>query len=189
MRVVQGLWGLGAALVWCGRALNAPTALRCSVLRAVEELATRALRAPLRQPRRRMITNALRAARNPCAPRRPRIRAAPGPHRPGATSVWWGWVSSEALQDFECLGRRACRRYNATIAATERRGRRCPVVAISAARRGAQTPGRCAQRTSLSDSPRLFERSARRARSEFRGAPRQRAPQVRRRVQRPTAPL
>ena len=42
----KGVWGPLASLHWGGRALNAPTALRCSVLRPVAELTA------FRQPRR-----------------------------------------------------------------------------------------------------------------------------------------
>ena len=71
-----------------------------------------------------------------------------------------------------------------------------PSVAAGAARRGrflgrrgADRTGRCAQRTSSSFWPRLSERSARRARSEFCGPTRAGAPQGSRRVQRPTVPV
>ncbi len=64
-----------------------------------------------------------------------------------------------------------------------------PVAARLLGRRGAQGLRPGAQRRSSSFSSRLFERSARRARSEFRDGPQDRAPQGSRRVQRPTAPV
>ena len=78
----QGLRGPRAALHWGGRALNAPTALRCSVLRPHRQ--TRCVRCALyaQTMAMSMMTNALRAGRKPCAPRRPRRRAATGPHTP-----------------------------------------------------------------------------------------------------------
>jgi hypothetical protein len=68
----QGLRGPRAALHWGGRALNAPTALRCSVLRPHRQ--TRCVRCALyaQTVAMSMMTNALRAGRKPCAPQRPR---------------------------------------------------------------------------------------------------------------------
>jgi hypothetical protein len=137
----------------------------------------------------KVLTNALRAGRKPCAPRRPRGAPHPAPTGLGRRAFGGGGFRRSASGGFECCWLARVPKVLLHFATPERRGRRCPVVAISAARRGAQTPGRCAQRTSTSNSPRLSERSARRARSEFLGAPRRRAPQVRRRVQRPTASL
>ncbi len=68
----KGPRGQRAALHCGGRALNAPTALRCAVLRPHRQ--TRCVRCALcaRTVAMRMMTNALRAGRKPCAPQRHR---------------------------------------------------------------------------------------------------------------------
>ncbi len=68
----EGPWGQRAALHCGGRALNAPTALRCSVLRP--HRGTRCVRFALyaQTAAMSMITNALRAGRKPCVPQRHR---------------------------------------------------------------------------------------------------------------------
>ena len=84
----KGVWGPVAALHWGGRALNAPTALRCAVLRPHRQ--TRCVRFALcaQTVAMSMMTNALRAGRKPCAPRRPRRRATPDPHTPLPPGSW-----------------------------------------------------------------------------------------------------
>ncbi len=68
----KGPRGQRAALHCGGRALNAPAALRCAVLRPHRQ--TRCVRCALcaRTVAMRMMTNALRAGRKPCAPQRHR---------------------------------------------------------------------------------------------------------------------
>ena len=113
-----------------------------------------ALRAALEQPQR--ARNEARCARRPCAcaPRRhrDRPRRAPPAAKPG------GWCSGSGAPT-SLLQRRARTPGNAPLK-----------------RRAAQGMRPRAQRASLTDSPRLLERSAS-ARSEFCGGPQDRATQ------------
>jgi len=91
-RVAQGVWGPGAALDWGGRALNAPTALRCSVLRPHRQ--TRCFRCALYAQTMAMgqLLNALPAGSKPCAPQRPRGAPHPAPTRLGRRVFGGGGV-------------------------------------------------------------------------------------------------
>jgi hypothetical protein len=74
-----------------------------------------------------------------------------------------------------CERHRAGRLLRAPRCSTPSRGRVAGGAPLR--RRGAQGSGPRAQRASMTDSPRLFERSERSERSEFGGGPRGRAPQ------------
>ncbi len=144
----KGAGESGQALQSRGRALNAPTALRCSVLRPHRATHCAPCGRSIQTSAMRMMTNALRAGRKPCAPRR--STGAPGPLPPGLCG-WGGVFERYALRPI-------------SLAASPDQG------AQSQRLREAQTDGRRAQRASSADWSRLFERSACRARSELRDA-------------------
>jgi putative membrane protein len=134
----------------------AATALRCSVIRPTAELATRCA---LRSNSRGESVNEARCARGrmPCAARRFR-GALPG------------------VRARLCRGRRCWRTTGGVPALPRLRGRRWPAGAISAAARSAGA-GLARAARFVNCSPRLSERSAQSARSEFCGATPNRAPQ------------
>ncbi len=200
--VAPGVWGPVAALHWGGRALNAPTALRCSVLRPVAELAARRALTALKQPRRACQRTRCALAASPVllvAPEARRDR----PPQAFAAATWcsrfpWGQVlycdianenwraAPVAMSQYKtCPGPSpwCAAHQRPSVAAGGARWRRFQRRAEEHRRRGGA-------RSALRDLTHraLSERSARRARSELCDAPRLRAPQVRRRVQRQTAP-
>jgi hypothetical protein len=123
----------------------AATPLRCSGFGRAEELAARAMRAPLRQLRRARARSALRALT--LTPVLLSVPEAP----PGRHARQAGFAEARLARN--------------RLRTTARfRGRRCPAGAISVAARSAAT-GSARKARFVSGSPRLFERSAQRAAS------------------------
>jgi hypothetical protein len=171
-------------------ALNAPTSRRCSGLRPHRATRCAPCGRSAQTSAMSQFTNALRAGPQALRASAPHRRAAPGPHTPWATSFWWAVALSavrlfgsdsqqQSLRQAFCKAARpACRRsglpslHQSVAAGAARWGRfgGLPRNAAAGAVRAAHFVN--------SDSSRLSERSARRARSELRDAPRRRVPQV-----------
>jgi hypothetical protein len=185
----------------CGGPRCARTALRYSLRGRVDKLAAFAAGTKLKQCRRDGLRSALRAPTS-------KLRSSP-PQKsplPGATcrdhnqrwrsggggsidgGVWRITGRLCAAGGSQCASDRvACDRWRTAFSLVEpprwfRKGVFGPGVALRGRRRGAQGAWPRAQRASSSDSPRLFEQSERSERSEFRGGPRDRAPERSRRA-------
>jgi hypothetical protein len=188
----QGAPGGGSC---CGGRRFARTAFRCSVRGRAAELATFASLTALKQPRQVSLRSALRAPT-------PTLRSSPPQKSPPPDAPCrdnnqpWRFGGGEFIGGgrrhtagaSRCASDGVARgRWRTTFSSVEpprwfRKGVFGPGVALRGRRRGAQGAWPRAQRASTTDSPRLFEHNERSEWSEFRGGPRDRAPQSSRRA-------
>ncbi len=153
----------------CGGRCCASTAFRCSTRGHAAELAAFASLSLLKQTRRVSLRSALRAPTS-------RLRSSPPQKSPPPKTTCRDIDPRWQFDEIQTPRVAAC-----DLFLTRHHGLSKGAWALGSAlrgrRRGAQGSRPRAQRASLTDSPRLFERRERSERSEFSGGPRDRAPQ------------